>query len=319
MRPVYLTYNNHDQTDGAAAQLYRIYGIFCLAKALGFHYLHSPIHRIDFQGLTALKDRVKDDTLVSRFNKLCDLGSDEAWPQSFDYVEISDPEPGFEASLPKTNGIDSKPLVVSITYPHRIMDTNPDLFNLAAQASPFKQKMACSEGQQLRVAVHVRRGDIQILEPSRLIPNSYYIGVIRNLKDGLDSEGIPHVIELHSETSDTDFSIDAGRLGGYHLKSDVVYRKSADKFDEFHVIPDLVYRFNEDAVDSFRRIATASVIVTSVSCFSYVAAFLNPHATTIYHPFFHTPLSTWVVADSNGNFNTRAVLDRVPQSKKFQV
>lgn len=47
MSQIHLTYNNRARTDGAGAQLYRIYGIYSLTRRFGFGCLHSPIWRLD--------------------------------------------------------------------------------------------------------------------------------------------------------------------------------------------------------------------------------------------------------------------------------
>ena len=92
---IFLTYANTAHTDGLAAQLYRIYGIYCLARAFGFEYLHTPLARIDFQGLTMLRSQSPDTTLTDRANAIFTLPGSSA-PDPCTYLDLPDPEPGFE-------------------------------------------------------------------------------------------------------------------------------------------------------------------------------------------------------------------------------
>ncbi|MEA3535636.1 hypothetical protein [Rhizobium sp. CC-YZS058] len=315
MSPIFLTYNNRAHTDGAGAQLYRIYGIYCLARQFGFGYLHSPLWRLDNQGLQALRTQSFTDTLADQFNALCAIPSDAAWPADAEVIDLPDPQPGFETALKAQARDRAAPLVVRITHPHPVLDSNTHLWRAVSDVAPFAGPAYRWDGKRpLRVAVHIRRGDIHVLERNRLIPNSYYIGVIHQLRRALQKAGLPHLIEVHSERAQK-FTVGKSDRGTYNLTEDFQFEPEDDAFDEIENIKGLRLRFDEPAVESFARIATADIIVTSISCFSYVGAVLNPHAQVIYHPFFHAPLPGWLVATPDGAFETQNLVDAFPQRR----
>jgi hypothetical protein len=71
-----LTYDNQAQTDGVGAQLQRIYGIYAISRILGVPYLHSPLARVDYQGLAALEENESDPGFHEEFNSLFQIDSD---------------------------------------------------------------------------------------------------------------------------------------------------------------------------------------------------------------------------------------------------
>ncbi len=71
-----LTYDNSVLTDGVGAQLQRIYGIYAISRLLGAIYLHSPLSRVDYQGLAALERNLADPGFHHAFNELIRIESD---------------------------------------------------------------------------------------------------------------------------------------------------------------------------------------------------------------------------------------------------
>ena len=63
-------------TDGVGAQLHRIYGIYAISRLLGVPYLHSPLARVGYQGLSALQANLADPALIIKFNNLFHITSD---------------------------------------------------------------------------------------------------------------------------------------------------------------------------------------------------------------------------------------------------
>jgi hypothetical protein len=314
MQKIYLTYNNDAHTDGAGAQLYRIFGVYCLAKKFGLGYIHSPLKRIDHQGLEALRTQQPDESLVERFNKLCDISSDIEWPPNATVIDLPDPMHGFHETLITDHNEASGPLIVRITHPHHVIDVDPEIWTAAEDVSPFSSFIPWDGQRPLRVAVHVRRGDVHLLEKSRILPNSYYIRIMRKLMDLFDKLQAEYVLELHSERSVSDFTVSKAGFGVYKSSPELTFHKSDDAFHEFEHIEKLCYRFNEETLQSFCSIASADIIVTSISCFSYLAAILNQKSVVIYHPFFHAPLDRWVVAERDGNFDVAILEDALKHS-----
>ena len=60
---------------------------------------------------------------------------------------------------------------------------------------------------------------------------------------------------------------------------------------------------NGDARKAFLHLTQADVLVTSKSCFSYLAALLNAKGVIMFTQFWHPPLrEDWIILDKNGNW-----------------
>jgi len=334
---VFLTYANEVNPDGAGAQLHRIYGIYCLARLFGTKYLHSPLHDVYYQGLDAFQNQSKDPTFVDAFNQRFTLPSDPTTTATPSYVSLdSIPVGRFDRALRIQYGGRRKHLlpmrfskfgrlvagwsktnaetVVRIAAPHAVMDRCANGYAICKSLSPFKKEP--SNGV-LRIALHVRRGELMFVNSERLIDNRYYVGVAHKLASALAREGIPFQLELHSELLQKDSVVRPddpafkGRVGEV-----LRLRPTQDPFGDFEVFPGLQRFINEPTMTSIERLATADVLVMSKSSFSYLAAILNVAGIVLYHPFWHYPLDDWIVTKPTGDFNVRRLLEQV-RSRRF--
>src|SRR5437879_5830713 len=87
---VVLTYDNMKLTDGAGAQLQRIYGTYSISRLLNTGYLHTPLGRIDYQGLAALERNAIDPDYHRQFNDLFRIESDVGPTDDFHRIELRD-------------------------------------------------------------------------------------------------------------------------------------------------------------------------------------------------------------------------------------
>jgi hypothetical protein len=309
---LYVTYNNEAHTDGLGAQLFRTYGIYAVARHLGLKYIHSGLARIDHQGLAALETQTPDETLVGRANALFRIPDDAPVPMDAEPRDISFPDPAYLAALRQEAVETGRPILARLTYAHGITDQNPHLLKACAEVSPFLTgRRAFSSESPLRVAVHMRRGDVHILEPDRLLPNAYYIGAMAKLRAVLARQNIPHRMELHTELAAANFSVSAAGYGVYNMQADKMFDASVDNMQDFAVVEGLEYFVNAEAIESLSSIASADIIVTSKSCFSYLAGILNPNAVVLYYPFWHAPLPQWVVSGLDGDFDSQRMANQI--------
>ncbi|MDR6102843.1 hypothetical protein QE369_003040 [Agrobacterium larrymoorei] len=296
---IFLTYANDYHTDGAGAQLYRIFGVYALTRMYGFNYHHTPMHKIDHQGIEILEGKPLDKEFALPFNKLCQIENDKILPHNIKTVTIPNPKMGFERALYRqwSRG----PILVRIAHPHYILDRVPHAWGACKMVTPFQKR---TRSKPLRIAIHVRRGDVHILDKDRLLPNSYYIRNAKFVKMILDELDIPHVIDIHSEAPRKDTTVNPEAPGVYDLARPVTIKAGVDNFEEFQELgEDVRYHINRPAIESFSEIANADIIVTSKSAFSYLAAILSPSALVLYFPFWHAPLEDWFTTDIGGNFD----------------
>jgi hypothetical protein len=300
-----LTYDNNKMTDGVGAQLQRIYGIYSISRFLGVSYLHSPLTRVDYQGLAALEENVADPGFHHEFNDLFQIESDVLLTNDFQTIHLSNISVDLVrqlAALSDRHEINGRPSLVKLLLPYGIADRFPDCYEVCKEISPFAS--SGHEGGALRVALHVRRGEQVLLDSDRMLPNSYFVNVAKRVAQVLDSLRIDYQIELHTEVPSKEFLAQpdhpgiANRISGPRVVSPDMF-----ELKEFDVLPSLVPYINGTAIDCLRRLATADVLVMSRSSLSYVGGILNRNGVVLYHPFWHSPLSSWLNVDSDGEFD----------------
>lgn len=283
-----LTYWNDKLTDGGGAQLQRILGVFAVSRLLEIPYLHSPLLRIRYQGLRAEEDGRLDPHLVERYNALVELPSDATLPPHYDIVEMENVS---TEDLVKAGSAASRAGVaclVKILKPYGIVDEYPQAYEAVQAHSPFDRRPA----SPLRVAIHVRRGELEEVAPDRLLPNEFYIRVAQEVAEGLERLDRPYALELVTETP-RDASKRLWR-----------FRSRSDPLADFRRLPNLSVHANEDSLDALTRLSTADVLIMSKSSFSYVAAVLNVGGLSIFTPFWHPPMSQWLRAEADGSVST---------------
>jgi hypothetical protein len=299
-----LTYANKAQTDGVGAQLQRIYGIYSISRLLGASYLHTPLACVDYQGLAALERNVADPGFHHEFNDLFQIRSDVLPADSIrtmhlPYVSMEI----FHQLVAMVDRRDSgRSYLVQLVTPYGIADRFPDCYEVCKEISPFEAYLR--DGDTLRVAIHVRRGELLVLDSDRMLPNSYYINVAQQVARVLDALKLDYRIELCTEVPNHDILVQSDHHGiSNRINAPVVVSPDMCRLDEFSVLPNLVHCVNERTIDCIRRLATADIVVMSRSSFSYLAGILNRDGIVLYHPFWHSPLSSWMTVAPDGAFD----------------
>jgi len=329
---IFLTYANEINPDGVGAQLHRIYGIFCLSRLLGTKYLHSPLHDVYYQGLDAFQNQEKDPAFVESFNRKFTLPSDRpttATPTSvvLPSIPIGRSERTLDLQyggrrrqfwpvrftkfgrLVATWSKANAETVVRIGEPHSLMDRHANGYAVCKSISPFKKNVPTDV---LRIALHVRRGELMFVNSERLIDNRYYVSVAHALTSALASQNIPFELELHSELLQKDSTVRPddpafkGRIG-----EAIQLHPEQDPFADFDVFPGLRRYINEPTMTCIERLATADILVMSKSSFSYLAGILNVSGIVLYHPFWHYPLADWLVTKPHGDFASGPFMTRL--------
>jgi hypothetical protein len=298
---IFLTYWNTEHTDGYGAQLQRILGIYAIAKAYKLEYIHTPVLKLGSQGLNAIKDDKFDDSMADRCEASFRLPSSIKYnPRNriqHRYVKYINPEE-LKKLVDESNSLYYQDLVVHILYSHVMIDENPDRYlpHLNTKALYRWQGEKSRRSSKLRIAVHVRRGDLHFINPKAMLPNEYYIDIMKKISQSLKSLKVVHVFELYSEKSET-FTVYPGdkMLGDNVIKEPFVMdSEKLDKFEEFDQIQPLEKYFNLETIETLKRLSTADILIMSKSSFSYTAAAINTFGLIFYHPFGHPPRSDWV-------------------------
>jgi hypothetical protein len=299
-----LTYDNSFTTDGAGSQLQRIYGTYAISRLLGASYLHTPLRRVDNQGFLALQRNVSDANYHRQFNDLFQIESDVSPTGDFHSMKLHDISLEIVDQIVARfdeGGTDGRPSLVQLGTPYGIAERFPDCYEVCKDISPFATPRR--EGRTMRAAIHVRRGELLVVESHRMLANAYYISVAQNLARKLDERGVDYQLELHTETTAAEFVVQSGYPGLPEQAAGSIIRPDMCGLDEFDALPNLVRCINDSAIDCLRKLATADILVMSRSSFSYVAAILNKTGIVLCYPFWHGALSSWLTVEPDGQFD----------------
>ena len=289
-----LTYANDRLMDGAGAQLQRIYGIYALSRFFGFAYVHTPLKHIGYEGLAALERNASNADALSKYNELFNISSD--MPLPLDTLE-HEMEPLDVEAISAISKRTSQFNLFKLQSPYPLADEKPAIYDSVKAISPFVSK----PHSVLRLAIHVRRGDLFAVDPDRMLPNSYYVTTARTIARVLEGLSIPYECELYTEVANKAFEVTSAHHGIHQrISRSVTLDPRMNSLEDFDAIPHLKIIANGDAIEALRGMATADILIMSRSSFSYVAAILNRRGVMIYHPFWHSPLPCWIVATEAG-------------------
>lgn len=296
-----ITYANDRMTDGACAQLQRIYGIYAVSRYLRVPYVHSPLKKIGYHGLHALEDNASIHDIEARYNALFTLESDVDVPHDPVVHDMDSPTTEDVEGLRDLSRSDGRFHLCRILLPYSIADQHPQIYRCVAEKSPFRKQ----KRPWLRVGIHVRRGELFVLESHRMLPNSYYISCAKRVAELLTRASVPFVCELYTEVPSKPFVVTPAHhwIAENRVPHEIVVSPDMNSVEEFDEIPHLQRRINVDQIETLEGLATSDVLIMSRSSFSYVAAILNPRAAVICHPFWHSPLPGWILSGEDGSFS----------------
>lgn len=282
---LFLTYNNDVLTDGAGAQLQRIINLFTLCCKHKIQYIHTPIGELTYQGLQNLEKNISDNNILSKINALFNLPS--CLPtESYNVYEadILTPEL-FEMLLNKSK---YEPAVVKVT----LLDDRLITFDYKIAYSWISNTTSIP----LHIAVHVRRGELYLVDSDRMLPNSYYTDCMRTLKSILDEAQMPFEFHIYTEQVTKPTRITPEHLGIYgRIENDVIIDPMNDRLEDFNEF-NPIWHINECPIETLMNLINSDILVASRSSFSYISGLLKQKGVCIFHPFWHPLDPEWISA-----------------------
>jgi len=251
--------------DGGGAQVHAIMSAIAFARATGVKYVHSPFVRIGHSPIAA--------DWALRWERFFSLGAGEE--------QLSEAAVPIETFLASQRDLPGRRVVAAPFY-HPFLDQNADVYR--GVLGDLRQKYAISDKGDLpshrtmaglTVGVHLRRGDVKPDNARRYTEDEVVLRTIEGIRDVLYEFSQFIRINLFSE----------GPLQSFH---------------RFACGCDL--HLDTDPFDAFHNLVCSDVLVLAKSSFSYAAALLSPNVC-LYEPFWHRPLSSWIVRDPAGNFD----------------
>jgi len=300
-------------TDGVGAQLFRIYGLYAVSRALHVKYVHTPIGRVGYQGFLPLLTGRTDPDFTARYNAFFSLPSDDFDLESCERVRIHILAGDTVERYREHAAATGRPVLLQAIHHYGYTHYHPAAFHALRAISPYRGHRASGP---VRVCIHLRRGDNSVPGrtdgDNRLLPNGYYLRVCGTVLDALRRHGVPFVVRVHTEVPPRRYTLHPDTPGLYFWLDQPVTVDPADySLEEFETLPNLEMAINVEAREALDDFATADVLILSRSCLGYVGAMLNPHVLVVYAPWWHSPLPDWLVADEHGNLDAAEVETRI--------
>jgi hypothetical protein len=302
---LWLTYHNEGLTDGAGAQLQRILSLYLVAKFYGVHYYHRGIHTLSYQGAQCLEANKSEPEQISIYNTLFELPSHTPPPdaQAFQILDIQE-------KLILQAKADTRNILFVVQFAGTLVDSKPEILN---QPIPIPWAIRRISKRPLHIAIHVRRGELFVVDSSRMLPNSYYVECMRALQKILT---IPYEFHIYTEQLTKTIVVTPEHHGiCSRIPAAVTVRPEDNHLEDFAEFKDAIWHINTSPIDTLQALCKADVLLASRSSFSYVAGILNPQGIILFHTFWHSLAPTWIPCHGPADiFNSAlSILDKAKE------
>jgi putative nucleotidyltransferase-like protein len=311
---VAVTYDQN-ASDGLGSQLQRIYGLYALARALDIKYVHTPLGRVNYQGLMPLLAGRTDPDFAARCNSFFALPSDDFDLDGCERVLVPFPNEKRIEQYRRYAAAIGCPVLLRAHQPYGYTDPHPEAYLAVRAVSPYRDFRR--EGP-IRICIHVRRGDRVLSRDPRLLSNAYYLRACEAVVNALQKQRVSFLVRVHTEAPSRSCTVYPGFSGMFvDIKEPSTLDSAAHSLEEFKALPNLTMVLNVEPREALDDFATADVLILSCSCLGYVGGLLNPHGLVIAAPDlppprdFHAALPDWLVADEQGNVDATQLAARV--------
>ena len=183
--------------------------------------------------------------------------------------------------------------LLDIDIPYQITDSDPDIYKYAQEL--YKPKL--EKNKIFTIGVHVRRGELHLVDSDRMLDNQYYINLINIVANICDKYNIDYIVELYTEIPNNSCVIKPSNVCILNrIPNDIEINSTMDNIDEFNGIKNLVKYINLPLFETFDRMINCDILITSRSSFSACASYLKT-GISLYKPFWHNMLTKDISSD----------------------
>jgi hypothetical protein len=246
--------------DGGGGQVLRTLQAQAFCKSFGVPYAHTPFHTMEHTSGAAE---------IGRWEERFDLGRG--------YVAAADlalPRIAIDQYLRSPHGW-MRPYLIEVNKLGSFAQAHIEALDLVRDSARAAYRgPSRPPADFLRVAMHVRRGDVTAGKPKRFTDDATVMQHLLAVQAEVARRGARAEITLYSEGDEREFAAfaDAG----------------------------IGLRLNGDALAALDDMVNADILVTAKSAFSYVAAIYNRTGTIWYQPWRYPPLPGWIVLGAAG-------------------
>lgn len=290
-RMLYLTYNNTDHPDGAGSQLQRMLSIYMMAKYFSIElntpigYIHTPLGQIDYQGLMCLEDNTANNEVIEEYNTLFKLPSD-----TYDTIHKIETVKSLSKEHILALYKSTTNILLRTTYADKCLDVNKKAFNIPIELPWITSTIS----YPIHVAIHVRRGELYVVDSDRMLPNSYYVECMSALQELFNNAGIPFEFHIYTEVIRKPTIITPTHHGIFNRISQAIILSPDDnKLEDFNMF-NVIYHINESPIKTLCDLTNSHVLLASRSSFSYVSSILKKRGVVLFHPFWHGLSDSWI-------------------------
>jgi hypothetical protein len=286
---LYLTYDNQALADGAGAQLQRIISIYLAAKFYKVGYIHQGLARMSYQGAKCLEDNTSDPRQMDDYNKAFALPSTPLLTPFTKIFKV------YDISEENINELRDQPgnILLVIQFAGTMIDKKLDIL---LQPIPIPWTIRPTViARPIVVAIHVRRGELFVVDSHRMLPNSYYVECMRALHTLFTQAAVPYEFHVHTEVLTKPTLVTPEHHGiCSRTKEPVLVRPEDSHMEDFKEFTDCRFHINEYPIDTLKALTVADVLLASRSSFSYVASILKQGGVVLFHPFWHSLSPAWI-------------------------
>lgn len=308
---VFLTYDNQACQDGIGAQLQRIVSVYAMCRTLRLNYFHSGISDYDAQ----IFSNISLSERLSELRKWNSFLSDEI--TNFDspsfIFTIKVKTIRFTKLLSFANVILKLirlTVLIAVASPRNFVDSKPDSLYFVPEIFNVQhlQLAKRKEPKVLQIVLHIRRGELALSQfRDRYLPLSHFEEVLATLIPAIKQLGYGYNITIPSEKTSRFVKASDPKIR-QSIKLDP--NNSALRFITGELVeivhetpsPKMKYLLGANWVESgdpfedFCLMASADILVTSKSSFSYLAGLSNSKSIKIYSEFWHATPKDWIEA-----------------------
>ena len=283
--------------DGFGAQLQRLLGVYAICQEYGYDYVHTPLAAIEYQGLSSLLSGCNSDSFVTSCNERVAACLQSHVCRSAEFSRTIDADLPLDKlkalrSVAKRSG---DRVLVRYQFPYVISDAHVSVYRHVRGLWPTRLPKHCAA---FTIGLHVRRGELYVVDSDRMLPNAYYIDMARAAVRACKARHVPYRLELYSEVPQATTTV-RRFANGKTLAEPVTLSPAANALSDFDVFAPRLERFlDEPLLDTFDRMVNCDLLIASRSSLSACASYLKDSGATLYHPFWHSMLDTDIPCDA---------------------